>query len=113
MAEISERTLDIVFDVQRQLLQTINSSNYLAFLLFERHGETTEIMNSLQELDNVKEKLTNSYSQLNTLMLRISEYQPTAPAEVFNLLATSTNRGISRLEAAKASILEVKQYWRI
>jgi hypothetical protein len=56
--------------------------------------------------------LTN-YIRLNTLLLKILEAQPTAANVMIDLLAKSINSGQANLEAANASIKEIKRDWNL
>ena len=47
--------------------------------IFESYGETEATMTVLEQLTNIKERATSSYSRLSNLLLRISEIQPVAP----------------------------------
>lgn len=58
MAKLSEQTLAIIFNLQRQLIEGID--------------ETTALDSAL---------LTDPYSRLCTLLLRIAEFQPMVPAD--------------------------------
>ena len=113
MALLPEETLDTVFILKRRLLLLINESTKTQFLILEQFGETTESNVSLEELQNTREKLTTSYSRLNTLLLRITEYQPAAPTDMLDLLARTQEEGEAGADASSASIEEVKRYWSL
>ncbi len=113
MTPLPEDTLDTVFSLERRLLSLINESTATQFIILEQFGETEETNISLEELQNAREKLTTSYSRLNTLLLRISEYQPTAPRDVLDLLARTQEEGEAGADASFGSIEEVKRYWSL
>ena len=113
MVLLPEDTLDTVFNLQRQLLQRINEAAATELAIFEQFGETPETLTSLKEVQKVRERLRNPYSRLNTLLLRIAEYQPTAPAATLNLLGQSISSGQAISDAVLASVNEVKRYWNL
>ncbi len=94
-------------------------SKSIAYLLcggchpVRQFGETPETLTSLKEVQKVRERLRNPYSRLNTLLLRIAEYQPIAPAATLNLLGQSISSGQAISDAALASVNEVKRYWNL
>ncbi|MGK7944638.1 MAG: hypothetical protein AB4058_09220 [Microcystaceae cyanobacterium] len=70
-------------------------------------------MNELDELQNVKERLNQSYSRLNTLTLRVLEAQPVATETMVDLLNQAINGGLANWEACHASIEEIKKGWNL
>jgi len=113
MAKISDETLDIVFDLQRQLHTAIDRSSHIALLLFEQFGENHETEGELSELDSMKEKAIGAFSRLNNSVLLISQYQPVANIDQLNLLEVTIDSTISLLAATKANISEIKRNWNI
>lgn len=67
----------------------------------------------MEELQNARERLNQSYSRLNTLLLRILEAQPIAANAMLDLLAKAIENGQANLEAANASIQEIKRGWNL
>ncbi len=86
MAKLSPETLTNIFQLQRRLIELIDDAGATGETIFDRFGETPETLPELEEAQNAKERLTSSYSKLSTLVLRVAEYQPTAPNTVLNLL---------------------------
>ena len=113
MALLPEETLDTVFMLQRHLIQRINQTTSTAFTIFEQFGETPETMPELKELDNIREKLTSSYSRLSTLLLSSAKYQPIAPTATLNLLEEGIEQGQAMSEAALANIQEIRRNWNL
>ena len=113
MALLPEETLDTVFILQRQLIERINQTTSTAFTIFEQFGETSETMPELKELDNIREKLTSSYSRLSTLLLSSAQYQPIAPTATLNLLEEGIEQGQAMSEAALANIREIRSNWNL
>jgi hypothetical protein len=61
----------------------------------------------------VKERLNQSYSRLNILMLRILEAQPIASNAMLELLTQAIEDGLANLNASHASIQEIKKGWSL
>jgi hypothetical protein len=58
-------------------------------------------------------RLKQSYSRLNTLLLRILEAQPIAANAMLDLWVKAIDNGQANLEAANASIQEIKRGWNL
>ena len=108
MAKLSDEVLDIIFGLQRQLIEGIDEAAAVEAVLFERYGEIELTIAVLEQLDNIQERLLSPYSRLGTLLPRIAEYQPIAPMDVLNLLYETIAQAQSARDAAAASIQEVK-----
>lgn len=89
MAKLPNETLTIVFKLQRRLLERIDEATATEVAIFEQFGETEETIPELEQLQNVRERATSSYSRLYTLVLRIAEAQPRATSATLNLLEQS------------------------
>jgi hypothetical protein len=79
MAKLPNTTISSIFELQRRLIDTLDSVTDAEFKLFERYGETVATIPELNELQNTKETLISFYSRLGTLILRIAGSQPIAP----------------------------------
>ncbi|MFB2894804.1 hypothetical protein ACE1CI_17985 [Aerosakkonemataceae cyanobacterium BLCC-F50] len=113
MAKLSDETLTTIFYLLRQLAVEIEQACATEWIFFERYGETPTTIGELSELQNVKERLNQSYSRLNTLLLRILEAQPIATNAMLNLLTRAIADGQANLEASNASIQEIKRAWNL
>lgn len=113
MAKLSPETLTNIFNLLRQIAEEIENACSTESILFQKYGETTSTINELDELQNVKERLNQSYSRLNVLMLRILEAQPIASNAMIDLLTQGINDGLANLEASHASINEIKKGWNL
>ena len=58
-------------------------------MIFEQFSEVEETIPELEELQNVRERATSSYSRLYTLLLRVAEAQPAATSATVDLLTQS------------------------
>ena len=113
MAKLSPETLTTIFNLLRQIAQEIENACLTGWILFDKHGETPETVDELDELQNVKERLNQSYSRLNTLMLRILEAQPIASNAMLDLLTQAIDEGAANLAASHASTQEIKKGWKL
>jgi hypothetical protein len=75
--------------------------------------KTARTIGELEELQNVRDRLNQSYTRLNTLLLRILEAQPIATNAMLDLMAKAIENGRANLEAANASIQEIKRGWNL
>ena len=113
MAKIPDELLTTIFSLKRQLAEQIEIASATEWAILDRYGETAETMTELDELYDVREKLTERYLGLNNLLLRILEIQPVAPRAMLDLLAQSVQRGQATAYASQASIEEVKRNWNL
>ncbi len=113
MAKLSDETLTTIFYLLRQLAKAIQIAGEKEWIFFERYGETSGTIGELEELRSARERLNQSYSRLNTLLLRILEAQPVAANAMIDLLAKAIDNGQSTLSAASASIQEIERGWNL
>ena len=109
MAKLPEETVTTVFNLQRGLLELIDEATATDTAIFEYFGETEVTFTVLEQLQNAKQRLTDPYSRLCTLLLRIAELQPIAPAATLDLLAQTIEQGQAAVDASQASIQEAKR----
>lgn len=113
MAKLPPHILTDIFNLLRQIAEEIKNACSTEWGLFENYGETAESINELDELQNVKERLNQSYSRLNLLTLRILEAQPIVSHVILDLLTQAIEDGTANLEASHASIQEIKKGWNL
>lgn len=113
MAKLPNEVQNSIFSLLQQLANQIEEASATEWTILERYGETTETIPELDELQNVREKLTERYNGLNKLLLRILEIQPQPPEDMVNLLVKTIERGQATIDSAQASILEVKKNWSL
>lgn len=87
MANLPDETITTVLNLQRRLWELINETTAAAWAILEQYSETEAAIPALEQLDNVRERLTDPYSRLHILLLRVGESQPTAPTATLDLLA--------------------------
>jgi hypothetical protein len=113
MAKLSDELLNRIFTLHRQLAQQIETASAIEWQLLEQYGETEETIAELDELYSVREKLTERFTGLNNILLRILEIQPVAQGAMLDLLIQTIERTQETLDAAEASIQEVKGNWNL
>ncbi len=109
MAKLPEEITTTVLNLQRRLLELTNEATATDTTIFEQFGETEATISTLEQLQNARQRLTDPYSRLCTLLLRIAESQPTAAVAILNLLAQTIEQGQAAVDASQASIREAKR----
>lgn len=112
MAKIPEATVQVIFDLQRKLLERIDEATATEVIVFEQFGEDRARL-ELEQLQNAKERARSSYSRLYTLLLRVAEAQPVANSATLDLLAQSIEQAAAINSASQASIQEIKRDWNL
>ncbi|MBV8882931.1 MAG: hypothetical protein JO235_02875 [Chroococcidiopsidaceae cyanobacterium CP_BM_RX_35] len=109
MAKLTNETFNISFNLLRQFLKHIDSATAVEAAIFEQFGETEETIYELEQLQNIRERATSSYTRLHVLLLRIAEAQPVAAPATIDLLTRSIEQAQATNAAADASLHEIKQ----
>jgi hypothetical protein len=113
MAKLSEQTLLSILNLQRRLIEGIDTATALESLLFQQFGETDATKSDLEQLQNIRHRLADPYSRLCTLLLRVAEFQPMAPTAMLNLLDRTIEFGQAAVDAAQASVQEISRDWSL
>ncbi|MBD2186483.1 hypothetical protein [Aerosakkonema funiforme] len=108
MANLSEQTKVNIFNLLKRLGEMIDEAGKTETVIAEQLGETEITVSTLDDLQNVRERLRNPYTRLCTLYLQISQFQPTAPAAVLDLLYQTIEDAEAAIAASDASIREAK-----
>lgn len=111
MAKLPDPVLTNIFTLQRQIIESIDTTTALEFRLLEQMGETAETLPELEELQSIRERLLSPYSRLHTLVLKAAQSQPVAPNDVLNLLYRSIESTEAALAASIASLQEIQRNW--
>ena len=111
MAKLPDPVLTNIFTLQRQIIESIDTTTALEFRLLEQMGETAETLPELEELQSIRERLLSPYSRLHTLVLKAAQSQPVAPNDVLNLLYRSIESTETALAASIASLQEIQRNW--
>lgn len=113
MAKLPAEIVTIIFDLQKQLLDRIDEATATEAIIFEQFGETQETMPELEQLQNIRDRATSSYSRLYNLLLRVYESQPLATSAILKLLENSIEQAESSNVVAKASVQDTKRNWNL
>ena len=108
MANLTNKTITTVLNLQRRLLQLINQATAAGQIILEEYGETEATIIALNPLQNVREQATSYYIRLYRLLLQIAESQPVATSASLNLLAQSIEETQAIADAGEASVQEAK-----
>ena len=113
MATLPEETLVSIFDLLRQLADQIEYASATEWQLFTEYGENERTLSELEELSNARERVTNSYSRINNILLRILQEQPTLSNTMLEMLERAILQGTASVDAVSASVDEVKRQWNL
>lgn len=113
MAELPEETITTILDLMGRLAKLINQATATEFSIFERFGETEATASVLEQLPNIRERATSSYSRLSNLLLRSSEFQPIASPAILELLAQTIEQAEATADAGEATVREAKSDWNL
>ena len=113
MAKLPEETLTSIFELLRQLAEQIEYASATEWQLFTEYGENERTLSELEELFNARERVTNSYSRINNILLRILQEQPTISNTMIEMLERAIVQGTASVDAVNASINEVKRQWNL
>lgn len=113
MAKLPAETTATINSLKQESLDIVEEATALEMRIFELFGETEETLSYLDEMKNVADYAESSYSQLSTLQLLFAKAQPTAPADMLELLAQAIARTQARIPALERSIQEVKMEWEL
>lgn len=113
MAELSKGTIDKILELMSRLSVLINTASSTELFIFNTYGETEEIFYVLDQLQNTKERGISSYSRLSTLLLKVSEVQPSAPVAMTQMLIQSIEQAQATIDAGEATVKEARNDWSI
>jgi hypothetical protein len=113
VAKISRETIEIILALMGNLSILIDTASSTELSIFNHYGETEEIFYVLEQLQNTKERGISSYSRLSTLLLRISEVQPSASIAMTEMLAQAIEQAQATVDAGEATVKEAKNDWSI
>ncbi|MFB2981168.1 hypothetical protein [Microseira sp. BLCC-F43] len=113
MAQLPDETIAIILELQRRLVKLIDQAGATELSVFDRFGETETTASVLEQLTNIRERATSSYSRLSNLLLRISEFQPIAPAATIELLTQTIEQAEATASAGEATVREAKSDWNL
>jgi hypothetical protein len=113
VAEISKETIEKILDLIGRLSTLIDAASSTELSIFNAYGETEEIVYVLEQLQNTKERGISSYSRLSTLLLKVSEVQPSAPVVMLEMLIKAIEQAQATVDAGEATVKEARNDWSI
>jgi hypothetical protein len=113
VAEISPETIAKILELLGRLSILIDRASAAELSLFNTYGETVEIIDVLDQLQNTKDRGVDAYSRLSGLMLKISGFQPSAPTAMVKMLTQSIEIAEATVDAGEATVKEAKSDWNI
>ncbi|MGB8701405.1 MAG: hypothetical protein WCD18_18480 [Thermosynechococcaceae cyanobacterium] len=113
MAEISKETIEKILELMGRLSILIDTTSSTELSTFNTYGETEEMVYVLEQLQNTKERGISSYSRLSTLLLKVSEVQPSAPVAMIEMLNKAIEQAQATVDAGEATVREARNDWSI
>jgi hypothetical protein len=113
MAKLSAEVTETIWTLERKTWEIIEEAMATEFKLFHLLGETNETLIYLDEIKNVAEIATSSYSRLFKLHLQIAQSQPLASQNLLQFIQQVILETQTRIPAWERSIQEVKLEWNL
>ncbi len=113
MAKLSPETAETIWNLQRQLLEIIDSSRVLELSLFDAFGETEDTIPVLDELQSIAQQAIDRFSRFSNLQIRVANNQPPIPTDIIDVFNRSIQTTEQKIPALKRSIQEITQEWRL
>jgi hypothetical protein len=113
MAKISKETIDKILELMGRLSILVDIASSTELSVFNTYGETEEIVYVLEQLQNTKERGISSYTRLSTLLLKVSEVQPSAPIAMLEMLVKAVEQAKGTIDAGEATVKEARNDWSI
>jgi hypothetical protein len=111
VAKLPDAVIDNIFTLQRNLVECLDATTSMEFRLCQEIGETAETLPELEELQNIRDRLVDSYSRLQNILLRIAQSQPIAARDMLDLLYRSMEQAQSFIDASIASLQDIQRNW--
>jgi hypothetical protein len=113
VARISAETIERILNLMGCLSGLIDIASSTELAIFNTYGEMGEIPYVLEQLQNTKEKGIVAYSRLSTLLLKVSEVQPSVSTAMMEMLRKAIEQAEATVEAGLATVKEVKNDWSV
>ena len=111
MAEIPSETIAQILEILGRLSSLIDRASASELSIFNTYGEVEQVLYVLEQLQNTKERGRSAYLKLSTLLLKISEFQPSAPNVMLETLVLAIEQAQATVDAGDATIKEAKSDW--
>ncbi len=109
MGKLNPETAQTIWDLQKQLLEIIDTAKTLEQSLFESFGETERSIIYLDELQNIAEQATERFSRFSIFQSRIANAQPPVPSDIIKLVNRTIENTQAKIPALERSIQEIRQ----
>jgi len=109
MAKLPEEILSNIFNLERQLLESINEATEVEFIILEQVGETQDTIDYFEQLQNAKERADSYYLRLFTALRQIYPSQPIASRDRLELLYRFIIEADATVNAVRATISEIRK----
>ena len=106
VAEIPPETIAKILELIGRLSTLIDRASAAELAIFNSYGETEEVADVLEQLDNTKERGEIAYTRLTGLLLKVSRFQPSAPIAMVEMLAQSIETAEAIVDAGEATVKE-------
>lgn len=113
MAEISKETIEEILELMGRLSILIDRASFAELSIFNTYGETDEMIYVLEQLQNTKDRGISAYSRLSTLLVKVSEVQPSAPVAMMEMLIKAIEQAQSTVDAGEATVQEARNDWSL
>ena len=113
MAKLRSDTTEVINRLKQESLEIVDEATALELKIFERFGESEQTFSYMDEMKNVSEEASASFTRLSTLQLQVARSQPTATSATLEVLTQSIERTLARIPALERSIQEVKIEWNL
>ena len=109
MGKLKPETAQTIWDLQKQLLEIIDTAKTLELSLFESFGETDRSVIYLNELQSIAEQATDRFSRFSTFQSRIANAQPPVPSDIIELVNRTIENTQQKIPALERSIQEIRE----
>jgi hypothetical protein len=113
VAEISKETINEILELMGRLSILVDTASSTELSIFNTYGETEEMVYVLEQLQNTKERGISSYTRLSTLLLKVSEVQPSAPMAMLEMLIKAVEQAKATVDAGEATVKEARNDWSV
>jgi hypothetical protein len=111
MAKLGAKTTEMINRLKQESIDIVDEATAIEFKIFDRFGETEQVLSYMDEMKNVTEEAIALLSRLSTLQLQVAQSQPAAAPAMLELLEQAIQRTLVRIPALERSIQEVKMEW--
>ncbi len=113
MAKLTDEVVNLVFKLQKMLLEILDKATETEYRIFEQFGETEATFAELEELQNIRERADSGYTRFSVILRRIYLSQPAPFRANLDLLNQTIEEADASIAALEASIQEIKANWNL